>query len=269
MKTKINYLVQGKDSYYKIWHAAEQATFIYMHSDGGSIVCSEQTYPIQKGVLCFIGEGKYHYTMPKDTKKYVRSRLFISTETVSKLSEMVFETKGLFAPNSFTYALIDEKEQPLVDECFRKMKAYEHDATYGKGVLLSAVIDLLIFLKRYSLKNTSSATGMVSNAINFINKNIVEPLTIDTICNAIHVSKYHFCREFKQATEITVMKYILKTRLVMAKNMLLSENLSVTDVSLHCGFSSVSFFSRVFKDEFGISPLKYKKSVTSENQLRI
>ena len=55
----------------------------------------------------------------------------------------------------------------------------------------------------------------------------------------------------------------------MAKNMLLSENLSVTDVSLHCGFSSVSYFSRVFKDEFGISPLKYKKNVSSENQLHL
>ena len=269
MRIKIDYLVHGKDSFYKIWHAAEQATFIYMHSAGGSIVCSEQTYPIQKGVLCFIGEGKYHYTMPEDPKKYVRSRLFISTETVSKLSELVFENKGLFSPNSFAYALIDEKEQPLVDECFRKMKAYENDAAYGKGVLLSAVIELLVFLKRYALKNTTPASGTVSNAINFINQNIAEPLTIDTICKAIHISKYHFCREFKQATEITVMKYILKTRLIMAKNMLLSENLSVTEVSLHCGFSSVSYFSRVFKDEFGISPLKYKRSVTSETQLRI
>ena len=58
---------------------------------------------------------------------------------------------------------------------------------------------------------------------------------------------------------MTVMEYVLKTRIVMASEMLKKERCSVTEVSSRCGFSSVSYFSRVFKREVGISPLEYRK----------
>lgn len=55
------------------------------------------------------------------------------------------------------------------------------------------------------------------------------------------------------------MRYILKTRIVLAQTMLRKDNLTVSEVSSRCGFSSVSYFCRVFKEEIGVSPLKYKK----------
>ena len=56
------------------------------------------------------------------------------------------------------------------------------------------------------------------------------------------------------------MKYILKTRIVLAKNMLSNESLSITVISNRCGFSSVSYFSRIFKEETGMNPLTFKKN---------
>ena len=73
------------------------------------------------------------------------------------------------------------------------------------------------------------------------------------------MSKYYFCRMFKQKTGVTVMEYILKTRIVMAMELLGEATLTVTEISEACGFSSVSYFSRAFKNETGVSPLKYKK----------
>ena len=59
---------------------------------------------------------------------------------------------------------------------------------------------------------------------------------------------------------MTVMDYVLKTRIVLAKNMLEKENVSISEVSGRCGFSSESYFCRVFKESVGVSPLKYRKS---------
>ena len=70
----------GKDPHFKIWHAAEMHMFLYTYSDGGNIVCSEKVYPIRNGVLCFVGAGKYHYTMPDEPEHYERSKLFIYPE---------------------------------------------------------------------------------------------------------------------------------------------------------------------------------------------
>ncbi len=249
----------GKDPLYKIWHASKQSMFMYIHSDGGSIVCSEKSYPIQKGVLCFVGAGKYHYTMPDVPERYDRSKLFVSADEFDKILEMLSVNANKISSGSFIYALIDESERSKVEEIFCKIKECEHDETYGKWILISGIIELLVLLNRYSLENIPAISGLVSRAIEYINSNIEKNITIDEICSAIHMSKYHFCRQFKKVTDTTVMKYIVKTRIVMAKNMLLNENLSITEISNRCGFSSVSYFSRVFKEETGVCPLNYKK----------
>ena len=97
-------------------------------------------------------------------------------------------------------------------------------------------------------------------SMEYINENIQRDISIDEICAAVHMSKYHFCRQFKKITGTTVMNYIKKTRVIMAKNMLINESLSVAEISNRCGFSSISYFSRIFKEETGVSPLKYKKN---------
>ena len=89
-------------------------------------------------------------------------------------------------------------------------------------------------------------------------QNIFKEITIDEICNHLHISKYYFCRQFKKSTGMTVMNYVLKTRITLAKDMLLNHDLSITDVSMRCGFSSVSYFCRVFKEDTGVTPLKFK-----------
>lgn len=75
------------------------------------------------------------------------------------------------------------------------------------------------------------------------------------------MSKYYFCKKFKQVTGLTVMRYILKMRIGTAKNMLENTDLSIGRISEQCGFSSQSYFCRVFKEEWGITPLQYQKSI--------
>lgn len=259
MQYEIIYHEMGKDPLYKIWHASKEAMFIYVYSDGGSIVCSEKSYPLKKGVLCFVGAEKYHYTMPYIPERYERSKLFVPADTFNEILKLLSVNSDKFSSGSFVYALIDESERSTVEGIFRKIKEYEHDAVYGKWILISGIIELLVLLNKHSFENIPAEFGAVSMAVEYINSNIERNITIDEICAEIHMSKYYFCRQFKKATNTTIMKYILKTRIVMAKNMLLNEKLTITEISNRCGFSSVSYFSRVFKEETGVSPLNYKK----------
>jgi AraC-like DNA-binding protein len=58
---------------------------------------------------------------------------------------------------------------------------------------------------------------------------------------------------------MTVMEYVLATRIAEAKTLLLSEDLSISQISDRCGFSSVSFFCQVFKAKEGITAKKFRK----------
>ena len=125
-------------------------------------------------------------------------------------------------------------------------------------MLAGCYMRLLTFIEKNVKDSALGSQDFISRAIEYINRNITENITIDDVCSAVHTSKYYFCRQFKKATGLTVANYILKTRIVMAKNMLLSENLTVGEVSEKCGFSSISYFCRVFKEDVGISPKQYK-----------
>lgn len=250
----------GKDEHFKIWHALEEHMFIYTYSEGGSIVCSEKIYPIKVGTLCFIGSGKYHYTMPDNPDIYNRSKLFVIPENMEKVLKALSSDSKFsnFFQGSLVYSLIPPHETHHIEHIFDELESYKN-TEYFDEIVIASCIRLLTIISKNSIEQIAPAPGAMNRAIAYINNNIFKDITINEVCNAIHMSKYHFCRRFREHTGMTVMNYILKTRIVLAKNILLSEKISVSDISHRCGFSSLSYFCRVFKEETGLSPLEFRK----------
>ena len=250
----------GRDAHFKLWHALsdEENMIIYFHTDGGSIVSGERVYPIKKGAICFIGAGKYHYTMPNDPTNYDRSKIFFGSELLRGIVTLASDGRSYsrFAFDSLVYAELPENARKSVESLF-----VEANGESGGAVAVSIISRLIDYLEKYSDDSSTTSSGALGGAIDYINKNIFREITIDEICRAVHISKYHFCRRFKDTMGMTVMEYVLKTRIVLAKNMLEKENISISEVSDRCGFSSGAYFCRVFKESVGVTPLKYRKNI--------
>lgn len=263
------YRQKGKDAMFKVWHASDTGLIMYMHSDGGSIVCAEKAYPIQKGVLCFIGKGKYHCTVPENSALYERSKIFVHPSRQAALFEVfsVYSRYRNFCDGAFVYALIPEEERGAVERIFENAIRNAEATAFGEIFLLGATLELLAYLDKYALKSAPKSEGFMNRAIEYINKNLSAELSVDAICAAAHVSKYHFCRCFKRTVGMTVMAYVLKARLAAAKELLQGTEISVTDIALRCGFESPAYFSRVFKADTGLSPLRYRKNKRTPMQI--
>ncbi len=252
----------GLDLKYREWHTNEDSMILYVHNGDGALVCGDESFTLRCGVLIFIGKRKYHYTMPERSSQYDRSKIFISEDDFRKILNCFTDSslwKDIFTLDSLVYAVIPEEERPVVESLYEEIRRFSTDKNYSDIVFISCVMKLLFYLHKNILENVSPSYGSIYKAIAYINENIFEDITIDDVCAAAHMSKYHFCRVFKNNTGQTVMSYILKTRIVLARTMLKKENLTVSEVSRLCGFSSVSYFCRVFKEKTGVSPLKYKK----------
>lgn len=257
----------GIDPYYKIWHASRRNMIMYMHTDGGSIVSTQQNYPIKKGGLCFIGGNHFHYTIPDDPPNYERSKLFLSPEALDNLLLLFpkeLDMPAVFNPNTLVYTQLDAGEQQYVEQILDNLQRYTHSKHYLDPVLKSGYIALLVCLHKNQIQVKASSGDMIQKAVEYINQHISESISMDDICRQIHISKYHFCRHFKKTTGFTVMDYVLKTRIVAAKSMLTDTTLPVSEISSRCGFSSTSYFCRVFKEHTDLTPLQYRKDPNKE-----
>lgn len=254
---------KGVDSKYRVWHILEEKNMLmYIHHGDGVIVLGDKNFPISDGVLFFLGKRKHHYTMPETKELYERSKIFISSADFDRVLNNLPDSvlwKKTFTSDSFVYAVIPENERAIVESLYDEIQKYDSDRNYSDIIFVCNVLKLLFYLHKNIIQNVSLSYGSIYKAIAYINENIFEDITVDSICAVVHMSKYHFCRIFKKHTGQTVMRYILKTRIVLAQTMLRKDNLTVSEVSSRCGFSSVSYFCRVFKEEIGVSPLKYKK----------
>ena len=85
-----------------------------------------------------------------------------------------------------------------------------------------------------------------------------EHLSVDELAQLCSISKYHFCRIFKQQMGITVVQYIIKYRLSVAELMLNTQNYSVREIASMCGFDDLSYFYRCYKRIYGLAPHKIK-----------
>jgi AraC-like DNA-binding protein len=81
-----------------------------------------------------------------------------------------------------------------------------------------------------------------------------EPLDLDALAAAAHVSKYHFTRRFAATYGETPMRYLTRRRIERAQDLLRSANLTVSEVCMMVGFSSLGSFTRTFRDIVGESP---------------
>jgi len=250
----------GKDALYKIWHASKEHLFMYIYSDGGSIVTAEKIFPMKHATLVLIAAGTYHYTMPDDPATYDRSKLLIAPEKLDKLGALLQENEvlGSVLGKAVVYAEIGAQDRDKVERIFQEM-AIGRSKGEESLVRMACCMRLLVFLNQYITESAASVTGFMEKAISYINENIASELKIDEICRAVNMSKYYFCRKFKEHIGITVMEYILKTRLALAKNDLKKTKASVSEISEKYGFSSTSYFCRVFKEECMDTPLAYRK----------
>lgn len=95
---------------------------------------------------------------------------------------------------------------------------------------------------------------VIEPALQKIRKDYNGRLSVDELAELCNVSKYHFCRIFKQVTEQTVVEYVTDYRLSVADLLLEHTGESVARIAKTCGFEDESYFCRCYRKKKDMSP---------------
>ena len=124
-----------------------------------------------------------------------------------------------------------------------------------------------IILSEYNEKARKNSANNIFNLMNIlIEWQVNSKFDIQKIANEIGYSPNHLSFMYKNKFGITPARHHMDLRLNKAKNYLLQEDLSVTEISDALGFLSVADFSRFFKRYVGISPYYYRTKIKKERE---
>lgn len=101
----------------------------------------------------------------------------------------------------------------------------------------------------------------IQAAVNYIETNLCEELSLDEIANVAGFSKFYFHRIFQSEIGMPIYDYIRKRRLASAAALLLNTDTSILDVAVNYHFESQEAFSRAFKSVYQLPPGRYRTAI--------
>jgi AraC family transcriptional regulator len=98
----------------------------------------------------------------------------------------------------------------------------------------------------------------VNRAVDYVTRNLDQPLPLEEVAKAACFSSYHFHRIFRGLMRETLAAFVKRVRLERSIYLLSHrDGASLTDIALACGFSSSSDFSRSFRSQYGVAPSRF------------
>ena len=104
--------------------------------------------------------------------------------------------------------------------------------------------------------------AQVERAIDYMETNLSEPLTLEDVAKASGLSPSHFARRFKSATGAPPHQYLIQMRVERAKRMLLQRE-PIVEIALACGFTHQEHLTRIFRRLTGVTPASYRRAAQS------
>lgn len=217
----------------------------------------ERAIPLRENDLLIIPAGLYHRIHFKRVTPYRRIVMYVSEEHLRTLGVDGFAAL-LEQHAGQTINLTDTPFLQALPQ-FSRVAAIEiapeaQRALYNEG-LLSLYLSALGVASKQS---ENHADQLIDSAVQYINGNLQEKLTIESIAEKLYTSASYLCKTFRRKMGLPLMHYVNRQRIFRAKE-LMAEGVPLKEVYLRCGYENYITFFRVFRQETGQAPSTFTR----------
>ncbi len=252
------------ENYPMHWHPAIE--IIMPVENGYKIVFSNGEVYLNEDDICVVCPGCVHSIIAPETGRRIIFQPNTSTLRFLRDIEVLF---SILSP----YCIITPKEYPnihskLKEKLIEIREEYMQNNAFSEVIIYSKLLEILALIgENYSKGKNNNIGGPVvreeyaskfMEVCDYINAHCSENLKLDDIANMSGFSKFYFERLFKQFAGTSFYKYVNQKRIAKAQELLIEPGISITDVALNCGFTSISSFIRMFKLHKGCTPTEFK-----------
>ena len=116
-----------------------------------------------------------------------------------------------------------------------------------------------------TLSRSLQESRLVTEIRQFFAEHITEQLTVSDVCARFRMGQTALLQKFRQKTGHSLMEYFMQMKLSEAQRRIAVRDVTFTEISEELGFSSVNYFSKVFKQKTGMTPTEYSRRLSKEH----
>ena len=240
-------------------HFHDEYEIYYLLSGSRQFYINDRVYPINSSSLAFVDGETMHRTFSENEEPHTRIVVCVKKSKLQKDFPMLisaFSGGGVLILNPAEQEKFRFLFDMLKNEC-ENCRPMQHEAI--SSITAKLFIDVFRLVnKASSVENDCCSAAL--NVINYINTHYSKKFTLEDISKDCNISVSHLTRLFKISTGYSVIEYANNLRIKKAAELIKSTNLSISEIATRTGFSSFSYFGKMFSECYGVSPLKYRKS---------
>lgn len=256
----------------------------FVHKGTGTFRIGNRLYDLHPGDLIVLGNTEMHNLLSDNHNPIDMVSIYFLPELVARpgSTDLDFELLSFFY--NFGSAHGNYIEAGSIDSAGLSThletaySAFISREPHYKLRIRNELYDILLILLKHFEQNLVPEKEQYDKRLNdvrrlhpvfrLIENNYNSSISLEEASLAANMSRHYFCRFFKKTTGSTFIQYIHQVRIDRAKQLMLTSNLSITQIALEVGFESVSHFFRVFHRLTLLTPLKYLKNIESGRILR-
>lgn len=259
-------------SYEPHWHSAVEIIMPLSHDYLARINGTE--YHMEEGDILLIPPGELHALTPLGSG--YRLILMFDYTAISQIPRFSTLSSLLTHPLYITRDNAPNLYENCRDFLLSILNLYVDDEPYWDLSISALFLRLMVLLNRYHQDTCTHLAGLSSSrqkeylrkfntVFEFIDQHYMEKLDLETIARSSGFSKFHFCRIFKQMTNVSFIEYLNNRRIQATTALLFTSELPITEIALMSGFSSIATFNRVFRNIKKCTPTEFKKLSVKRN----
>ncbi len=243
--------------WHSVPHTHNHTELFYIVSGKGQFLIEDQVFPVDVNNLVIINPNVTHTEVSLNAQP---------------LEYIVLGIDGIELATSENsngrFCLLDHFESVEISGCLRNILREMEQKNTGYEDICQAYMEILIIRL---MRSTSLAVPAEPQVISgnrqcaavkrYIDLHFKEALTLEQLAEDAHMNKFYLSHAFKREYGVSPINYMITRRIEESKYLLAETDLSLSQIAPLLGFSSLSYFSQVFRRTQGVSPMEFRQQV--------
>lgn len=236
---------------------------VLVYKGSGTYILNNQKYTLHEGDIAFYNQGDLHEVSSSSNTEIGDYCIGLTNLNIKNLPYNHLIDKNTFPVRKSGNMFPILKE--LCEQIYTLGKLNEHSNLTSQLLCASFIIIATSLSSFTNYENTLIKDKQFMNRIlNYLDEHFTENISINKVANSLGCSNSYISHLFKNSMGITPIQYVIKRRIGLAQTLLISTDLSATQIATMVGYDNTNYFINSFTKIIGITPIRYRSFYLKE-----